>query len=104
MGVVKFGGFHSEKYWPRELTSSTAGSSLAPTGVRRPPASAATTGTAASFTSRAWACRSRTSPTIATAEMITPSGHIPWHIAQTQINGTSHHAERREPARSTSTG
>jgi hypothetical protein len=100
LGIVKFGGFHSEKYWPRELTRSTAGSSFAPTGVSRPATRPATTGTAASVAARRpRTVPSRTSPATATREMITPSGHMPWHMAHTHVSGTSHQAEREEPCR-----
>ena len=65
-----------------------------PTGVTSAAANDAT-GTAAMRSSfPGGCCRSRARPTTATAPMTRPTGHIPWHITQTHVIGTSCHGAR----------
>ena len=90
-GLVKSGAPHSAKNRPRPATVSTASYSAGPTGVSAPAAAQAARTATWARSSRARSPRCRAAASTPTTPTTTAKGHMPCHIAQNHVSGTSSH-------------
>ena len=89
VGLVKSGAAHSPKNRPRPATVSTAAYNAGPTGGSAAAAAQARSTAAWRGSSRARTPRCSVAARRPTAPTTSAKGHMPCHIAHSQVSGTS---------------